>query len=363
MRRGRTTVELFLAGALGIGCGAHTDSADGVSAGAGGSGSAGVGGAASVQSSSSGQGGGGGPAINGGFIGGPCESSKDCAYAGALCLTEKAGFPGGMCSLDCNKVCPDKDGFVSTFCTTPEALGTSASAGLCTTHCDYGQSPSGCRAGYQCQPHQRFGDNTAKAYVCVPGSDAPFKLSVCHEKLLARAIPFSPAAHDTESPTGHPELKCDIVDPVWIAAELEGVVFHPDSIKSAPKSLFAACPLALALDDASKVLASANVTDVEDYGIYNCRVIAGSTSLSEHGHANAIDWAGFLLKDGKHYTVLDDWQKNTPSPTTAAGKMLKSFAKSLYDQKIFNIILTPDYNAAHDNHFHTDLTQGSHFLK
>jgi hypothetical protein len=304
-----------------------------------------------------------GPAINAGFIGGPCQSDADCGYPNGFCLPEKDGFPGGMCSLDCSKLCPDESGKVTTFCTVPEALGTVANAGLCTTHCDYGQSPTGCREGYQCQVQQRFGDKTKKAYVCVPGSDAPFELTQCHKKLLARTIPFSPAYHVTESPDGHPELLCDIVDPVWIASELSGVAFHPNSVDADPEAMFAACPLAVALDEGAKVLAAAEVTDVEHYGIYNCRFIAGSTSLSQHAHANGIDYAGFRTKSGKHYTVLDDWQKNTANPTTAGGKLLKSFVKTLYDQKIFNIILTPDYNADHDDHFHCDLTQGSHFLK
>jgi hypothetical protein len=30
--------------------------------------------------------------------------------------------------------------------------------------------------------------------------------------------------------------------------------------------------------------------------------------------------------------------------------------------RIFNIILTPNYNAAHRDHFHVDLTPNAHFL-
>ena len=34
----------------------------------------------------------------------------------------------------------------------------------------------------------------------------------------------------------------------------------------------------------------------------------------------------------------------------------------MYENRIFNIVLTPNYNSAHDNHFHVDLTEGSNFI-
>ena len=44
--------------------------------------------------------------------------------------------------------------------------------------------------------------------------------------------------------------------------------------------------------------------------------------------------------------------------------LLSSFdaAHRWYDDWIWNIILTPNYNLAHDNHFHVDLSPGSHYV-
>jgi hypothetical protein len=268
-----------------------------------------------------------------------------------------------MCSLDCDELCPDQDGAVETFCLDPGSLGTTAASGLCSTRCDYGVSSTGCRAGYQCQPHARFGDPTTVAYVCVPGDDAPFVLSACHEELLARGIPFSPAVNPLDSPDGHPDLVCDIEDPVWIGAWLHDVAHRPGSMSADPSSMFVACPFALSLDRAAEILADANVTDVMHYGTYNCRVVAGTDTLSEHGLANAIDYAGVKTADGSVFSVLDDWEMNQPNPVTEGGQLLGGFAQTCFDEEVFNIILSPNYNAAHADHLHCDLTPGEHFFQ
>lgn len=306
---------------------------------------------------------GGADSFNAGFIGGACHSTADCDYEGAICLGEAEGFPGGMCSLDCAKYCPDLAGATTTFCANAADLGAAASDGLCTVRCDFGQSATGCRPGYQCHALDRHDDPATVVYACVPGEDAPFEPSACHEELLARGIAFSPAVNPMAHPEGHPELLCDVEDPVWVSPLLRGVAYHPSSLADEPAAMFAACPLALALDDAAALMTELGITDTVHYGTYNCRPIAGTSTLSQHAHANAIDYAGFAVAGGAYYTVLDDWEKNQPAPVTTGGQLLANFAVEAHEQLIFHIILTPDYNADHENHFHCDLTPGSNFLK
>ena len=331
-----------------------------------GAGAAGFGGAAGgtgVGGFGQGGGGGSGPEINQGFIGGPCASDDDCAYEGGYCLTEDEGFPGGMCSADCVDLCPDEPGAVWTFCVNPAALGTVAADGLCTIRCDYGQSPTGCRAGYQCQPFERHEEPEKVMYVCVPGDDDPFQLSACHEQMLAKGIGFCPAVNPLDSPDGHPELVCDIEDPVYLDPILHDVAYRPGSADEDAVPIFTACPHALAMAGAAQVAAAAGVEDIIHWGVYNCRVIAGTSTISQHGMANAIDFAGFHMAAGPTYTVLADWEQYQPNPTTNGGLFLYDFAHALYDQAIYNIILTPDYNEAHEDHFHCDLTPDAHFLE
>ncbi len=301
--------------------------------------------------------------FNEGFIGGPCDADADCDYEGGFCLPQEDGFPGGFCSLDCDQFCPDEEGMVTTFCTEPKQMGTSASEGLCTTRCDYGLSPSGCRTGYQCKLLSRYQEADVEVYACVPGDDDPFVLGECHQELLARGVAFSPAVNPLDSPEGQPNLVCDIIDPVWLQPVLAGVAFRPSSLDNDPKTMFTACPHALAMLNSAEVLAEAGVSDLVHYGIYNCRVIANTTTISQHGLANALDIAGLKLAGGGYYSVLSDWEKAQPNPKTEGGKLLHSFGQAVYDQQIYNIILSPDYNDAHADHLHCDLTPGSHYFK
>ena len=63
--------------------------------------------------------------------------------------------------------------------------------------------------------------------------------------------------------------------------------------------------------------------------------------------------------DGKIFSVENDYEKGQPNPKTEGGILLKTAAQRFYDELVFNIILTPDYNEDHYNHFHCDLTPGS----
>lgn len=308
-----------------------------------------------------------GPAINEGFIGGPCESDADCNYDGGFCLPDSEGFPDGMCSLDCETYCPDQDGAVTTFCVDPDGLDASIMtmipSGLCTTRCDYGESPSGCRDGYQCQIQERHGDAETKVYSCVPGTDAPFVLGECHQQLLDEGIAFSPAINPKSSPEGKPNLICDIEDPIYISPVLHGVTYRPGSVDGKSSAIFTGCEHGLAMVDSAKILADQEVSDVVHWGVYNCRVISGTSKLSEHGHANGIDIAGLRKNDGEYYSVLKDWEVGEASPTSVGGKLLRDFALRAFNEGAFNIILSPDYNEAHADHLHCDLTPGGHFFK
>lgn len=42
--------------------------------------------------------------------------------------------------------------------------------------------------------------------------------------------------------------------------------------------------------------------------------------------------------------------------------MLYDVAQAMHGEQLFHIVLTPNYNAARDNHFHVDLTEGSNFI-
>jgi hypothetical protein len=95
----------------------------------------------------------------------------------------------------------------------------------------------------------------------------------------------------------------------------------------------------------------ARVTALRHLGSYSCRNIAGSTWLgdmrSEHATANAVDIAGFTLAGGRQVSVLRHW----PGDTAEARFLREVHAGAC---RYFRLVLGPDYNAAHRDHFHFD---------
>lgn len=90
------------------------------------------------------------------------------------------------------------------------------------------------------------------------------------------------------------------------------------------------------------------VIRIDHFGAYNCRPIAGSSRLSEHGRGLAFDIGGFQLLDGTVVSVLNDWYENT-RPADFLHRIAREGCH------VFNVVLGPGYNADHRNHLHLDL--------
>jgi hypothetical protein len=93
-----------------------------------------------------------------------------------------------------------------------------------------------------------------------------------------------------------------------------------------------------------------SVERIEHFGSYSCRNIRGGSSPSEHSTGNAIDISAFILSDGRRVTLLDHW--DAPDGRSA-------FLRAVRDGgcTYFATVLSPDYNAAHRDHFHFDQAQ------
>lgn len=120
------------------------------------------------------------------------------------------------------------------------------------------------------------------------------------------------------------------------------------------------CPLAErlihwtqeALQTAARAWLDAPISKVESFGTYSCRRIAGSQHLSEHGRSNAVDISGFVLANGRRITVLAGWN----GPDENARNFLRAVHAAACRR--FNVVLGPDANADHLNHFHFDMGAG-----
>ncbi|HEY0708313.1 MAG TPA: extensin family protein [Polyangia bacterium] len=197
----------------------------------------------------------------------------------------------------------------------------------------------------------------------VDGGAAPPGATACQRMLQERGVGFSVAAQPMASPPGRPDVVCMVDDPVSLRPSLRGVTYRPGRVTAAATPMFMSCPLALSVDRMSQILAERGVTDVVYLGIYGCRVVAGTTTLSEHGRGRAIDVGAFKLGNGNNYVVLSDWEKNQPAPVTMPGSFLRQVVTTLHEGRVFSIILTPDYNADHANHFHLDITPDASLFK
>jgi hypothetical protein len=301
--------------------------------------------------------------FNPGWIGGQCERSADCAFDQATCLTDSEGFTEGHCTLECDRLCPDQEGAVVTFCTSRDELSLPGAGGLCIARCDYGLSPTGCRPGYQCVPVPRHNEEDTLVYACVPGHERGYEPEGCKAELADTGVGWSPAIVALDHPEGHPDLDCLVQEPVRLAPVVHGVTYRYDSVSGTPNPLLVSCELALRIVEMSALLEERGVRDVLHLGTYNCRTIAGTQKLSEHGRGTAIDVRGLRLDSGAVYTVEDDWEVGVQSPKTESGAFLRWAVEKFYAELLFNIILTPDYNDAHWNHFHMDLSEGERFFQ
>src|SRR5215469_5087350 len=87
---------------------------------------------------------------------------------------------------------------------------------------------------------------------------------------------------------------------------------------------------------------------IDHLGAYSCRAVSGHDKLSEHAYGLAIDISGFRLSDGTSVSVERDWARSGPKST-----FLHHAARAACGY--FSVVLTPDSNADHFNHFHLDL--------
>lgn len=112
------------------------------------------------------------PGLNPGWIGGSCQSDADCPFSGGRCLENASGWPGGTCTEDCTRTCPDQTGPLNsvTFCIDD---GNGDANGLCLSRCDFTLSPTGCRDGYVCLADKRMSQPSVVRHVCVPPSGVP----------------------------------------------------------------------------------------------------------------------------------------------------------------------------------------------
>lgn len=158
-----------------------------------------------------------------------------------------------------------------------------------------------------------------------------------------------------------------VIAPLRLRGPLSGVTFRSNlpasQSRTSPYDIYD-CRLVLALDDFARVLAKHDVVEVVHLSVY--RPVSSKVPLKggagrRHGGALAIDAALFKTKDGRTLSVERDFHGRIgarPCPAPASASELRKIACEANDARLFNVLLTPDYNWAHRNHFHLEVTAG-----
>ncbi len=162
-----------------------------------------------------------------------------------------------------------------------------------------------------------------------------------------------------------------VVAPVRLTGTVGGVSFHSmlpaAQRKTSPYEIYD-CRLVLALDDFAKILKNHDIVEVIHYSVYRPpgkkEVLKGPGR--RHSGALAIDAAIFKTKDGKTIGVEKDFHGKIGAKTcgvpmahlSAEAQTLRKLVCEAADAQLFNVLLTPDYNWPHRNHFHLEVTAG-----
>jgi hypothetical protein len=195
--------------------------------------------------------------------------------------------------------------------------------------------------------HSRYTPRATPRIAAAPLDEiSPRQAGQCRAHLEARAAAFTPL------PDQFYGAGCATVNTVRLTA-LSG-----DSQPFAITNLGpVTCPLAdtfaawarFGVDRAARQYLGSALVKIETMGSYNCRNVAGTDRRSGHATGNAIDVSAFVLADGRRISVLGQW--------SAGGSQEREFLRVVHLSacKRFGVVLGPEYNVAHRDHFHVEL--------
>jgi hypothetical protein len=161
----------------------------------------------------------------------------------------------------------------------------------------------------------------------------------CYAALRRAGVAFEPAVREIKDGCGYAD---------------GAILVRSDIDHGGP--LLMRCPALIALlvwekqivAPAAERLMGRKLVGVRHFGTFSCRNInhAREGRRSQHATANAIDIAGFTLAGGDKVSVAQDWRSGAK----------QAFLHAARDGacRLFGVVLSPDYNSLHRDHFHFD---------
>jgi hypothetical protein len=176
----------------------------------------------------------------------------------------------------------------------------------------------------------------------------------CRAELKRRGLPVKPAHGPARG----------IATPLRMTGTFGNVRFVAPGSRSVYGMLD--CRLVLALDELARILREHQVVAVRVDNLYRPKArLPGRRKRSQHAHGLAVDILALELSDGRTLLVERDWQSVADSPAcgpdsavTAASEeavLLRNIVCHVARAGVFHHILTPNFNAAHEDHLHLDI--------
>jgi hypothetical protein len=147
---------------------------------------------------------------------------------------------------------------------------------------------------------------------------------------------------------------------IALGVELKGPVGGV-ALVSEDQPLVIDCSLAVSLDEAGRYLRALGITNATFSSAYSRRNVRGTNHPSKHSYGLAIDVhtftgddLGTLRVDRDYEQGLGDEMDCVGEPLTQGGAVLKILQCQLVRSGLFHLVLSPDYDDAHHDHFHLE---------
>jgi hypothetical protein len=167
----------------------------------------------------------------------------------------------------------------------------------------------------------------------------------CRAALDARGIAHKPASRPG----------------IAIAVEITGPLGGVSYVSPPRAPLVIDCSLALSLAEDGPYLRALGIEQATWSSAYSRRTVRGSGKPSKHSYGLAIDIPRFAGAETGDLAVALDYEQGLGDrvdclgqPSTQAGAILKVMQCQLARSGLFHLVLSPDYDDAHHDHFHLE---------
>ena len=168
--------------------------------------------------------------------------------------------------------------------------------------------------------------------------------SPCTDELDARKVAWKKASRP------------GIALPVELTGAVGGI-----TLTSEDHRLVIDCSLAVSLDEAGRYFKQLGITKATFSSAYSRRNVRGTNRPSKHSFGLAIDVhtfagpdIGTLRVDRDYEQGLGDEVDCIGQPMTQGGAILKILQCQLVRSGLFHLVLSPDFDDAHHDHFHLE---------